>query len=402
MSRPATNGTTPERNGTQRQLQEPEQPTTFQGLPTVQQNQYAISVLTADSSANALSTIQKQIVSAIHVHGLASLPTLHNIVDTLFIVTAHSPTALESGDLLVTDQSSNRIMLVREGQSRPYLDVSSWCNAHLWDTATNSDRSRLYVSMSGMRGPTANHIGVAGTAAVLEIDTTTGNLLRAFTAYDAVSGLPYQDRMLDLAGLVVTPDDKRVLVCDFNNWQGNGKVIAIDLGSGDISILTDGLDQPSTLSVDGPDHVLVANTRQPHGKASGGQIIRVNIHTGEKEEIAEITGVDASLIGVVRLPDGSFAGTMSEGTQEKCVVVHVDSQGNHRTIWHPQPGFLGSGISSDGSSLWVAETLRSRVYQLNFDGSIKQHFQVYDGIDQNNLEFMFRGFDTLESVKVVA
>ncbi len=402
MSTLAAQSATSGQNGTERQLEASEQPTLFQGLPTVQQNHYSISVLTADSSESALATIQKQIVSAIHVHGLKHLPTLHNIVDTLFIVTAHGPTALERGDLLVTDQASNRIMLLRNGQSRPYLDVSSWCNAHLWDTATNADRSRVYVSMSGMRGPTANHIGVAGSAAVLEIDAQTGNLLRAFTAYDAVSGLPYQDRMLDLAGLVVTPDNQKVLVCDFNNWQGNGKVIAIDLNSGDISILTDGLDQPSTLSIDGPDHVLVANTRQPHGKASGGQIIRVNIHTGEKEEIAEISGVDASLIGVVRLPDGSFAGTMSEGTQEKCVVFHLDSTGKHRNIWHPQPGFLGSGISTDGSSLWVAETLRSRVYELNFDGTIKQHVQVYDGIDEENLEFMFRGFDTLESVKVVA
>ena len=375
----------------------------IRGLPNIQTNQYTISVLTADASSKALTTIQKQIVSAIHVHSLTQLPALHKVVDTMFIVTAHTPTTLKRGDVLAVDQRSNRISLLRDGQSRPYLDISSAYQAHLWDVAVNSDRSRVYVSMSGMRGPTASHVGVAGTSAVLEIDAQSGNLLRAFTAYDEASGLPYQDQMLDLAGLVITPDDTQVLACDFNNWQGNGKVIAINLQTGMISVLADELDQPSTLSVDGPDHVLVANTRQPHGKASGGQIIRINTRTGTKEVVGEISGVDASLVGVVRLPDGSFAGTMSEGTQEKCMVFQLEAGSNqHRIIWHPQPGFLGSGISVQDDTLWVAETLRGRAYQLDFNGNIKQFVQVYAGVDQDNLEFMFRGFDTLESVKVVA
>jgi len=343
----------------------------IRGLPNIQTNQYTISVLTADASSKALTTIQKQIVSAIHVHSLTQLPALHKVVDTMFIVTAHAPTTLKRGDVLAVDQRSNRISLLRDGQSRPYLDISSAYQAHLWDVAVNSDRSRVYVSMSGMRGPTASHVGVAGTSAVLEIDAQSGNLLRAFTAYDEVSGLPYQDQMLDLAGLVITPDDTQVLACDFNNWQGNGKVIAINLQTGTISVLADELDQPSTLSVDGPDHVLVANTRQPHGKASGGQIIRINTRTGTKEIVGEISGVDASLVGVVRLPDGSFAGTMSEGTQEKCMVFHMEAgSSQHRIIWHPQPGFLGSGISVQDDTLWVAETLRGRAYQLDFNGNI--------------------------------
>lgn len=388
---------------TEKALLEPTHETpTIRGLPHVQSNQYTISVFTADGSQKALATIQKHIVSAIHIHSLTQLPALHKLVDTMFIVTAHAPTTLKRGDVLAVDQRSNRISLLRDGQSRPYLDISSAYQAHIWDVAVNSTQSRVYVSMSGMRGPTASHVGVAGTSAVLEIDAQTGNLLRAFTAYDEVSGLPYEDQMLDLAGLVITPDDKKVLACDFNNWQGNGKIIAIDLQTGVISVLTDELDQPSTLSVDGPDHVLVANTRQPHGKASGGQIIRINTQTGVKEVVGEISGVDASLVGVVRLPDGSFAGTMSEGTQEKCMVFHMDADGSqHRIIWHPQPGFLGSGISVQDDTLWVAETLRGRAYQLDFNGNIKQFVQVYAGVDQDNLEFMFCGFDTLESVKVV-
>ncbi len=372
------------------------------GLPVAKADQYTISILTADSSDKALREVQALMTSVLRVQGVSHLPAVHRVVDTSFLTTAHGPTGLESGDLLVVDQATGRINLLRDGASRPYLDVSSWCSAHLWDTATSSDRSRLYISLSGMRGPTANHVGIAGSSAVLEIDTRTGRLSRAFTAFDPVSGVPYVDRMLDLAGLVVTPDDQRVLACDFNNWQGNGRVIAIDLDSGDVSVLTDGLDQPSTLTVDGPDHVLVANTRQPHGKAGGGEIVRVNVHTGEKEVLANIAGVDASLIGVVRLPDGSFVATMSEGTQEKCVLVRVAADGSdHRVIFHPKPGFLGSGISSDGNSFWVAETLRRRVYQLDFDGNVERHIQVYDEVDENDLEFMFRGFDTIESVKVV-
>lgn len=372
------------------------------GLPVARADQYAVSILTADSSNKALREIEQQVATAIRVDGLSHLPTVHRVVDTSFLVVAHCPTALKRGDLLVCDQGTSRVNLLRDGVSRPYLDVSSWCNAHLWDTAVSADRRRLYVSMSGMRGPTANHVGIAGSSAVLEIDTESGRLTRAFTAFDLMSGVPYADRMLDLAGVVLTPDGQQILGCDFNDWQGNGRVVTIDINSGEVSVLTDGLDQPSTLSVDGPDHVLVANTRQPHGKAGGGQIVRVDIHTGQKEVLASIAGVDASLIGVVRLPDGSFIATMSEGTQEKCVLVRIDADGGrHRVIFHPQPGFLGSGVALDDESVWVAETLRRRVYQVDLDGAVRRHIQVYDDVDENDLQFMFRGFDTLESVKVV-
>ncbi|TYB49022.1 hypothetical protein [Actinomadura chibensis] len=372
------------------------------GLPSVRGAQYAVSVLTADASPGAVKLIQETAISTVQADGKSHLPHLHGTVDTLFTVSVRLPARLQAGDLLVVDQASSRVMVLRDGVARPYLEVSSWCDAHLWDTAVNSDLSRVYLSLSGMRGPNANHVGIAGTSAILEIDTATGRLTKAFTAYDEETGLPYADRMVDLAGLVVTPDDRRVLACDFNNWQGDGKVVAADLETGRVSVLADGLDQPSSLSLDGPDHVLVANTRQPHGKASGGQIVRIGIQDGTKETLADITGVDASLIGVVRLADGSFAAALSEGTQEKCVLVHVPAGGGApREIWHPRPGFIGSGISTDGHSIWVAETLRRRVYAVTADGSVERHFQVYDAPAEGELEFMFRGFDTLESVRLV-
>lgn len=339
--------------------------------------------------------------SVMSVRARSYMPVEHPTVDELFTVRALAPLELQPGDLLVTDQANGRVVRVRGDVAVPCLDVSSWCNAHLWDTAVSADRQRLYLSVSGMRGPVANHIGIEGSSAVLEVDTASGRLTRAFTAFRSQVGLPYTDRMVDLAGITLTADGRTVLGCDFNKWQGNGKVVGIDLDSGEVTIVADGLDQPSSLAIDGPDHVLVANTAQPHGQASGGQVVRVNLRTGERAVVAEITGVAASLIGVGRLDDGTYVGTMSEGTQDSCVLVRFDADGSHRVIWHPDPGFLGSGIAVDGDGVWVAETVRARVYRLDGSGREERYAQVYERTNGAEMHKMIRGFDSLESVTLV-
>lgn len=363
---------------------------------------YSVSILTLDSSESGIRELQQHMMSTLETHGLAYLPSLHRTVDTNYLVVAHMPTTLQPGDLLVTDQATFSVKLVRDGVARPYLDLSSWCKAHVWSTAVSPDRKHVYVSMSGMRGPVANMVGIEGTSAILEIDTETGKLTRAFTAYRGGLGFPYSDMFIDIAGIVVSPDGGFIYACDFNNWQGNGKVIAIDRRTREVSVLTDGLDQPSTLSLDGPYHLLVANTRQPHGKASGGQVIRIDTRSGQKSLIADISGIDASLIGVVRLNSGELIGTMSEGTQDQCVVIRIAEDGSEwKRIWHPEPGFIGSGIYSDGEHVWVAETLRARVYELDPDGNPVKFHQIHDDVDLMSPNKMIRGFDSLEAVTVV-
>jgi len=372
------------------------------GLPQQRLVLHEVAVLTGEQARAGGEGTTEQVVSALEVRGLCHLPTTRQTVDTAFRVTAHLPTELAPGDLLVTDAANARIVLVRDGVSRRYLDIWSWCDAHVWDVALTGDRQRLYISVSGMRAPALDHTGIPGSSAILEVDTTKGRLLRVIESIDRDSGLPYPDRMLDIAGIAVTADGRRLLMADFNNWQGDGKVLALDLATEELSVVADGLDQPSTVTLDGPDHVLVANTRQPHGKAGGGQVVRLAIGGGEREVLADVRGVPASLIGVARLDNGALLGTMSEGTQEQCVVVQLEQGSSEpRVLWHPKPGFLGSGITAQGDTLWVAETLRRRAYQLEADGSVRRHVQVYEEGDEDDLRFFFRGFDTLESVRVV-
>jgi DNA-binding beta-propeller fold protein YncE len=370
--------------------------------PRNTQTHYSISVLTLDSSESGLRELQEYMTSTLETRGLAYLPTLHRTSETNYVVVSHLPSTLQRGDLLVTDQATFSVKLVRDGVARPYLDLSSWCNAHVWSTAVSPDYRHVYVSMSGMRGPISDKVGLPGTSAVLEIDTETGKLTRAITGFRGGVGMPYDDKFIDLAGIVVSPDGRYVYGCDFNNWQGNGKVVSVDLETGAIDVVTDGLDQPSTLSLDGPYHLLVANTRQPHGKASGGQVIRVDTRSGAKTQVAEVTGVDASLIGVVRLESGAFVASMSEGTQDLCFVAKIEPDGQTwRRIWHPEPGFIGSGIFSDGKHIWVAETLRARVYELDADGNPVRFHQIHDNVDLANPSKMIRGFDSLEAVTVL-
>ncbi|WP_253862347.1 hypothetical protein [Prauserella halophila] len=341
--------------------------------------------------------------STLETHGLAYLPSLHRTVDTNYVVVAHLPTELRPDDILVTDQATFSVKLVRDGVSRPYLDLSSWCKAHVWSTAVAPDRKHVYVSMSGMRGPIANMVGVEGSSAVLEVDTETGKLTRAFTAFRGGLGHPYTDMFIDIAGIVVSPDGQFIYTCDFNGWQGNGKVIAIDRSTGVPSVLVDGLDQPSTLSLDGPYHLLVANTRQPGGQASGGQVVRIDTRSGASTVVTDIVDVEASLIGVVRLDSGDLMATMSEGTQDQCFVIRINGEtGEWRRVWHPEPGFIGSGIHSDGKVVWVAETLRARVYAITPDGDPVRFHQIHDDVDLADPKKMIRGFDSLEAVTVVS
>ncbi|GAA1239340.1 hypothetical protein GCM10009676_24980 [Prauserella halophila] len=368
----------------------------------VQQN-YSVSVLTLDSSESGIRELQEHMTSTLETHGLAYLPSLHRTVDTNYVVVAHLPTELRPDDILVTDQATFSVKLVRDGVSRPYLDLSSWCKAHVWSTAVAPDRKHVYVSMSGMRGPIANMVGVEGSSAVLEVDTETGKLTRAFTAFRGGLGHPYTDMFIDIAGIVVSPDGQFIYTCDFNGWQGNGKVIAIDRSTGVPSVLVDGLDQPSTLSLDGPYHLLVANTRQPGGQASGGQVVRIDTRSGASTVVTDIVDVEASLIGVVRLDSGDLMATMSEGTQDQCFVIRINGEtGEWRRVWHPEPGFIGSGIHSDGKVVWVAETLRARVYAITPDGDPVRFHQIHDDVDLADPKKMIRGFDSLEAVTVVS
>lgn len=76
----------------------------------------------------------------------------------------------------------------------------------------------------------------------------------------------------NMVGIVVSPDGGFIYACDFNSWQGNGKVIAIDRKTREVSVLADGLDQPSTLSLDGPYHLLVANTGSRTARRAAGRM----------------------------------------------------------------------------------------------------------------------------------
>lgn len=318
------------------------------------------------------------------------------------LVVKVKPTKLLKGDLLLTDQYASRIHLVRDGKLIPFINVASWSTSHLWDTVVNAKRDRIYVSMSGIRGPKLDFVGIRGVAGIIEINPETGDVTRVFSSIDPVSKWPYNEMMIDPAGMVVLPDQKTLLVNDFNGFKSNGKILAVDLESGKIEVFATGFMEPAGLNLDGPDHVLVGNARMPGGLELGGQIVRLNIHNKSREVLHEIESKTGALIGATRLADGTIIGSLSDWpAQQTSKVFKVTGPRESVELYQPKPGFLSSGITADGDGFWVGESNRRHLVKVGADGSILQRVKL-GRRPESNPPLLERAFDTLESVKIVA
>jgi hypothetical protein len=316
------------------------------------------------------------------------------------VVVNVTPTRLQRGDLLITDQFHSRVLLSRDGVAAPLVEVSTWDNAHLWDAIASKDRQRVYISLSGMRAPTIDYVGIEGTGMVLEIEPAAGQLRRVFTAFDPATRTPYLDKMIDPSGMLLLPDQQTLLISDFFGWQGNGKILALNLNDGSVSVLASGLDAPVGINPDGPDHVLVGNARMPGGGEFGGQVVRVNIHTGDAE-VLYAYDENPALISAARLADGTLIAVRTEWPrQQHSVLFSIDALGFATPLYHPQPGFLGSGISVDSDGVWIAESVRRQIVKVAPDGSIL-NIVTLDPSALDNVQPIRRAFDTIESVRVV-
>jgi hypothetical protein len=320
------------------------------------------------------------------------------------LVVRVTPVRLQKGDLLVTDQFNSKVRLVRDGREQPFVDVGTWSKSHLWDAIASTDHKRVYVSLSGIRGPVIDYVGIRGLGAVLEIDPERGELLRTFTSIHPKTGHPYTDRMIDPAGMVLLDEEKALLVNDFNGFKSAGKVLRIDLASGDISVFADGLAEPAGMTRDGRDHVLIANARMPQGAELGGQIVRLNVHSGEKEVLYDMYSSTGALIGAARFSDGKVYATLSDWpAQQTSAFFRVEGVDRATQLYQPKPGFLSAGVATDADGVWIAESVRRRLYKIAPDGKVLATVAVEGGpADEARPPLLERAFDTLESVKTVA
>lgn len=320
------------------------------------------------------------------------------------IVVRINPMKLQQGDLLVTDQFKSKVRLVRDGASRPFVEVDTWSKSHLWDAIATPDRKRVYVSLSGIRGPVIDYVGIRGIGAVLEIDPEAGELKRTFTSLDPQTGHPFAHKMVDPAGMVVLPQQNTLLVNDFFGFKSSGKILKIDLLSGDIDVFADGFLEPSGMTPDGPDHVLIGNARMPGGAELGGEIVRLNVRTGEREVLHNLHSSTGALIGAARFSDGKVYATLSDWpAQQTSMFFRVDGLNERTQLFQPRPGFLSAGVAIDRDGMWIGESVRRRLYKIAPDGSVLQTVQVEGGpTNEANPPLLERAFDTLESVKYVA
>jgi hypothetical protein len=316
-----------------------------------------------------------------------------------------TPRRLERGDMLLTDQYNAKVYLVRNKQVLPFVDVRTWGRSHLWDAIASHDRKRIYVSMSGLRGPSLDYVGIKGIASIIEVDAETGKLLRTFSSTNE-EGWPNHKAFIDPTGLVLTSDNKYLLANDFIGFAHKGMVLRFDLGSGEMKVLASGLMEPSGLSPDGPDHVLIGNARMPGGAELGGQIVRMNVHNSEQEVLFNVNLTTGAMIGAARLTDGTLVGTISDWPdQKRSTVIRVDGPDKFTPLLSPSLAFFSAQVAPDlHEGFWVAESVGRTLYHLNTKGDVLETVRVDEcAADYRGpTEPLVRAFDTLESIRLVA
>lgn len=307
------------------------------------------------------------------------------------VVVDARPVALRRGDLLVTDQANTQIVHVHDGVATPVVAVRSWSHSYVFDAVASPDRSRLYVSMTGLNVPGDRYyFGIRGVGRVLEIDTATGRLVRMFSSHDLV----------DPAGLVVSPDGRTLYVSDFNSFHGNGKVHAVDLASGEMRLVSKGdlLVTPVGMNADGPHHVVVGSAHMPEVRAPGGRLVRVDLRDGSQSLVHAHPEVLGEVIAALPLPAGGYAAVRSEWPQQQQSAVFVTAGEGYRDLYNPRPGFMSSGIAWDRDGIWVGESTRRQAQKIGLDGTVLQTVNIGSDGAAKPLK---RAADTLESVRVV-
>lgn len=317
-----------------------------------------------------------------------------------------TPRTLRTGDFLLTDQYNARVYLVRDRKILPFIDVDTWGRSHVWDAIATPDRKTVYLSMSGLRGPTLDYVGVKGLALIVELDPRSGKVLRSFSSVND-KGWPHHQEFIDTTGMVLTSDGKRLLVNDFIGFAHRGMILEFDLTKdGEVSVFRDGLMEPAGLSADGPDHVLVGNARMPGGSELGGQVVRVNVNTGTKEVLFNVNRTTGALIGAIRLADGTLVGSISDWPDQlKSEVIRIDGKTKHKTLIQPDLAFFSAQMAPDPEEgFWVAESVSRTLLHMNTDGKVLERINVDDceAAPRAATQPLGRAFDTLESIRLVA
>lgn len=323
-------------------------------------------------------------------------------IDEPFVVDMAGMT-LRRDDLLVTNQRDSNVLLIRDGRASTLLEMHTLNNAYLWDTVASKDRSRLYVSASGVRTPVVGQVGVRGSGAIIEIDVARGEITRVFTS---------RRHLTDPSGLVLSPDESVLYVADYNDFGKVGRISTVDLASGDVGLLSEGrlLRESTGISLDGDSHLLIGNANMPEGGYAGGSIVRIEIATGSQEMLHDQSDEDVpsapSLIGAVRLASGEIVGARSEWPrQATSSIFKVTGPGpqDFENLYDPTPGFFGGGIAVTDSrdAFWVTESVRWEVLKIAADGRILERVQLDPQKSAEALPLP-GAFETLESVKLVA
>ncbi len=152
--------------------------------------------------------------------------------------------------------------------------------------------------------------------------------------------------------------------------------------------------------------------RFPHGRASnyaGGRIERIDLATGRVERLYDRTdkGLLASPNDLVFDGDGGFwftdFGSISESTLERGRVCYARADGSMiREVVFPMLTPNGIGLSPDGATLYVAETMTARIWAFDVVGPGQLHLRGWPELSPGRMLYAADTYCFYDSLAVDA
>ncbi|HEX6718361.1 MAG TPA: hypothetical protein VF088_14745 [Pyrinomonadaceae bacterium] len=278
----------------------------------------------------------------------------------------------KSGDLLFNVHPDNICYLFSQEIKRfTYVFELNWGpGTLLWSVAPDRN-GNVFCTLSGIRTGTSITDAAFGNWGGIVVVNPRKHLLKTIAE---------RGEIVDPYSIQVRPDGKLV-IADFADFGGSGRIYSVDSVTGSIEILARGkyLLDPTCAFIDGENVLWIANGDQEN---QDGEIIALDLSTGERKTVYPREGnMSGALLGVYPVDDDYIIATKNEWDQRthSAVILINKKTGEAEKLLqatNESPQFFSNIGSVLGTRLFTAECCNREL--IEFDLRERKVIHRYD------------------------